>query len=153
MSQRRTDFDNFAEILERKIRKQIEAEMMFSSEKRNKASESHNKSQGQLDKAVVWGPLMTEIAPIHFTAPEKGLKRYPTPKPLKPRPAHTMNAAQSLSFQFFIKHGAMIANNFTKAELTRAFRTLALRLHPDQGGSAESFQSLLQARQLLSSLI
>lgn len=37
----------------------------------------------------------------------------------------------------------------TPADVERCFRRLARELHPDQGGDAESFRVLLQAREIL----
>lgn len=42
-----------------------------------------------------------------------------------------------------------LKENATQTEITKAFRTLALKLHPDKGGSKEKFIEILDAYQAL----
>lgn len=143
-----TGFEKFADILEKKIRKQIEAEIF--------ASQSPAKTETltvSLEGNELLGSLLTSLNPVHFYIPT-GMKKYPhkTVKP-KPRPAHSLNPQQAHNFQFMLKCGAHLPDNFNKRELETAFRALALKLHPDQGGSTEKFLHLLEARKSLQSLL
>lgn len=46
-----------------------------------------------------------------------------------------------------------IVGNYTREQVITAFRKLAMKLHPDHGGDAEMFRKLIEARDLLLSLI
>lgn len=144
MPQTSTNFEKFADILEQKIRKQIEAEM---SPKPSEKQPQHNEA------ADLLGQLLTAVNPVHFST-RSGLQRYPhkAVKP-KPRPAHKLNGEQCISYDFMLRQGSPLANNFNRKELESAFRALALKLHPDQGGSTEMFRKLLEARKVLSGLL
>ena len=45
--------------------------------------------------------------------------------------------------------GVPITNATTNAEITKAFRGLALKYHPDKGGDPEIFQTISNARDIL----
>ena len=148
MSQTSTGFEKFADILEKKIRKQIEAEMMSKGQTPRNTQENTT-----VEAHDLLGSLLTSMNPVHFYVPQ-GAKKYPhrTVKP-KPRPAHVFNAEQAHAFQYLLKLGADLLENFNKKELETAFRALALKLHPDQGGSNEKFRLLLDARNSLKTLL
>ncbi len=133
-------FDSFAQVLEKKIRAQIESEM-------NSTQSTQSNIRTQIP-AETWGNLLGQIQPQRFTQEQKGLNyhrhRKPPPHPA-PRPAHKMTAEQLTSFQFFKSHGSDLADNYTLKELKSAYRKLALKIHPDQGGRADLFMTLQQA--------
>lgn len=141
-------FEKFAEILEKKIRKQIESEMQNATPTSEQTAQ--RTKQGPPD---LLSQLLTSVNPVHFTTPSRAHK-YPhkVVKP-QPRPSHQFNPQQALSYQFFVKNGGRLADNFNRKELESAFRALALKLHPDQGGTAETFRKLLDARKVLSGLL
>src|ERR1043165_5650573 len=130
-----TNFEKFADILEKKIRKQIESEMHAQSKSsvHTSAKASEQASSGFLAGSPdLLAQLLTSVNPVHFVAQSR-LQRYPhkAVKP-QPRPTHKFNAEQILSYQFIVKNGARLADNFNRKELESAFRALALKLHPDQ---------------------
>lgn len=140
-------FTAFAQILERKIRLQMEKEAS------QKPSSSQFHSQDSFSQPELWTHLVGHIDPIHFQKDQTRVAYHRNRPPLKPRPDHIFNPQQASAFQFFNSHGAtLLAANFSSKELKKAFRTLALRLHPDQGGTAPAFRSLLRARSELQSL-
>ncbi len=143
-----TGFEKFAEILEKKIRKQIEAEVFAQRPTPQMEPLSTDVESNQL-----LGSLLTSLNPVHFYVPTTA-KRYPnkTVKP-KPRPNHSFNSQQAHSFQYLLKKGAQLLENFNRKELETAFRALALKLHPDQGGSNQEFLQLLEARKSLQALL
>jgi curved DNA-binding protein CbpA len=49
----------------------------------------------------------------------------------------------------FTSMGFPITEESTSADLTKAFRTLALKYHPDKGGDPAVFQSISNARDVL----
>jgi hypothetical protein len=69
--------------------------------------------------------------------------------PMAPRPAprpHVLTADQQQAFEFFTLHGTPLSPAFTPRELKKAFRGLALKLHPDmnKGTSVGPFMELKQ---------
>ncbi len=58
-------------------------------------------------------------------------KAYPAPPP-RVAPDHCLNSAQKLGLEFFLCWGEVLPGNFRRHQLKRAFRRLALRLHPDR---------------------
>ena len=148
MSNQSTGFEKFADILEQKIRKQIEAEILKAQ-----IAPEKQKTSSVGEPTDLLGSLLTALNPVNFYVPA-GTKAYPhkVVKP-KPRPAHSFNAQQAHAFQFLLKQGGNLLENFNKIELETAFRALALKLHPDQGGSAEKFRLLLECRQTLKTLL
>lgn len=161
MSSESRGFEKFAEILEKKIRKQIESELLKKASQGQNPSESPsaaNSSHINLGKdsntySETWARLFTQVNPVHFSNPTL-VKRYPSQnRPTRPRPAHVMNPEQVKAFEFLNFNGAGLTLNFSKREAQASFRKLALKLHPDQGGNAESFQQLIAARKALMNLL
>jgi hypothetical protein len=133
----------FAQILEKKIRKEIERDSSprsFSSEN----AQASNEIQSEL-----WTHLVGHLGTRRFEAPQKGQAYHRLRPAPRPRPHHSLNESQTQAFAFFAHQGAPLAANFSSADLKLAFRRLALKLHPDQGGTAASFQKLMQARSIL----
>ncbi len=131
-------FQSFAEALENKIRQQIERE--------NQKPPPSNSSEAP---EAGWTRLVGEMPSYRFQSPQKATAYHLNRRPVA-RPSHVLNDAQKEAWAFFQAHLLTpLSPAFTRADLKRAFRALALRLHPDQGGTATQIQSLLKARQQL----
>ena len=83
--------------------------------------------------------LMSQVSRVQSPAPRG---KYPAPAVRPQRKAHTLNAAQTQAFNFFTIYIHDFSPAFTEGELRKAFRKLALILHPDHGGQAEQFMDL-----------
>jgi hypothetical protein len=60
----------------------------------------------------------------------------------RPRTPHALTESQRQSYAFLKNWISDLSEAFTRAELKAAFRQAALLLHPDCGGTAESFMEL-----------
>jgi hypothetical protein len=129
----------FLQILEQKIRQQVEQEILSSSEPSPRSMNTEIPSE-------LWTHLVGQLSTKHFQTPSKGEIYHRHRPPPRPRPDHKLDCKQKQAFLFFELQGAALATNFSSKDLQRAFRQLALRLHPDHGGSAERIQRLLEAR-------
>jgi len=138
---------NFAEVLEQKIRRQIEQEMQQSPPRYDGARPSAAPKLSSMETSLLWS---LNLGPVLFKSQHQGQAYH---RQRKPRPAHVMNKGQQSAWQFFQEHQADLADNFNIAELKAAFRHLALKLHPDHGGSNELFRALYQARKSLQGLV
>ncbi len=78
--------------------------------------------------------------------------KYPHKKFVRVRTPHTMSESQKVAFEFFQRHLPEFLDGFTSSELKAAFRSAALKLHPDTGGSAYEFIQLRQHHQELNKL-
>lgn len=139
-----SEFQSFAQVLEQKLRRKIEQELRLSqTTKPSPASEI---------PSPMWTNLIGHMAPQRFENQSRGQVYHRNRPAPKPRPAHKLTAEQMQSFHFFKCHHSELADNFSKADLKSAFRKLALKLHPDQGGKADQFLSLKLAFENLSSV-
>jgi hypothetical protein len=138
------DFHSFAQILEKKIRKEIEKDFISPSEN---TSSPETKIQSEL-----WTHLVGQLNTIHFSTDRKGQIYHRNRPAPRPRPDHQMTTEQEQAYQFFVNQRVVLAKNFSQSDLKKAFRILALKLHPDQGGNAFQFQSLIAAKKTLESL-
>lgn len=103
--------------------------------------------------AFLIGKIGGKRTQFDFQAPPKAsAKAYPRTPP-KPRPNHSLSPSQRDSYLFLLKWAGDIAENFSLNELKQAFRRAALKLHPDQGGSAQDFMSLRHHIQNLEVLV
>lgn len=149
-------FLQFAEILENKIRHQLkdELEKQWSNKTSNEEQKNDNNCKiklsttEQLDWSLMLG-LKKQSQPI-MQNPKKPAYKVPVKKP---KPAHTLSETQQKSYQFFINSQCELPTGFTEKELRQAFRTLALKLHPDHGGTAFAFRELLEHRDILSAVL
>lgn len=137
-------FQSFAEVLEQKLRRKIEQEL-----REEKSAETSHTTE---TPSPMWTNLIGHLQPQHFQMQSKGQIYHRNRPAPKPRPAHTLTAEQSQSLHFFQCHNSDLADNFTKADLKSAFRKLALKLHPDQGGRSDQFLSLKLAFENLSTV-
>jgi hypothetical protein len=151
-------FHTFAQVLEQKIRREIEKDYQQAPHS-SSASPSemtfngtHSKVETETNgKPETWSHLLGKVETVHFKETKKGdLYHRFRPAP-KPRPAHVLNPDQQQAFAFF-QSQFNLAANFTRADLQKAFRVLALRFHPDHGGKSHHFQSLVRARKELETI-
>lgn len=70
----------------------------------------------------------------------------------RPLPPHKLNIFQSAAAGFFREKGQELSPRFSARELKSAFRRLAMRLHPDHGGSTQSFLDLQESFKILSEI-
>ena len=69
--------------------------------------------------------------------------------PARPRPAHLLNTEQLSAYETLRIHAPILNDNFNLRELRSAYRLSVLKTHPDQGGTAESFQAVKKSYQIL----
>ena len=122
----------FAQILEEKLR--------------SKSTEEFTPSRPTPSyEAVLLNQLLTST-PRH--AFQNTRHSYPKPQP-KPRQAHALSSDQSQALSLFQGYLPDFSPGFFRHELKSAYRQLALRLHPDHGGSTQKFMQLRQAYKTL----
>jgi hypothetical protein len=146
-------FESFAEVLEKKIRREIEAEILTEVDAWLDEDASHNgPSSTRLDNSPdCLTALLGVVEPLRQSPQSKAHlyhRHRPAVRPQpKPRPPHIFNDAQKTAYRFFHIHGEEgLQQNFTLPELKSSFRRLALRLHPDRPqGSTEHFIRLKNA--------
>lgn len=96
--------------------------------------------------------LMAEIGPLQFRS--SYIYRYkamhPTPPPPVVRKPHAMTEMQELAFAFLNQFQMQALDlGFFKQELKSAYRSALLKTHPDQGGTAETFQQVKKSYEIL----
>jgi hypothetical protein len=144
-------FHSFAQVLEKKIRKEIEQEF-HANPSTSPAQEGFSSQKDTPAPSELWNFLVGNLDPIHFTAPTKGQVYHGQRKPTPPKPPHQLSALQQWAVDFFAVRGIELSPRFSSKDLQSAFRKLALRMHPDQGGSPIEFQNLMTARAELAQL-
>ena len=79
------------------------------------------------------------------TVPKSSKAAYP----IRPRPDHLLTIEEISALETLRAQAPMLSNNFNLRELRTAYRTSVLKTHPDQGGTAESFQAVKKSYQIL----
>lgn len=138
-------FETFAKILEKKIRKEVEAEVMAEVEAFLGKTSGVEESTQPASSCEAWMGVIGNLGRFTVRAEAKAQAYHKLRTPPKPRPAHNLNATQTVAFELFKRLGAGLTSNFAMNDLKAQFRALALKVHPDQGGSSETFQSLMMA--------
>ncbi len=153
---------SFLEILSEKIenrvrndfsREQTPLNQQSNNKTANeKSTQNVDNSRGETESTTlndtVYNQWMNQIPleKIHFSTPKQQVfgRIYPIntprPKPLKesqqqslpPRQKHMLNEKQMQAVVYFWGHQIKLSEDFTSQELKKAFRSLALRLHPDR---------------------
>lgn len=140
-------FSEFARVIEQKIRRDLKAELQAEDLVSRGENPNFTREYDDSPRGMAWligkTPRATIIDPRGKTA--YGVKE-------RPLPPHKLNVFQMSAVRFFLDHGVSLSPRFSKKELKAAFRKLALRLHPDQGGAAQSFMELKSCFELLTDL-
>lgn len=129
----------FAEVLERKIRRQI------LMDQGNPESPAPSRETLAWETELPWTRFpRIKAPPLH---PTRGKSAYGVK--VRPRPPHSFDEKQRQAYCFFREHDPKLADNFTGTELKTSFRRLAKFLHPDAGGRAADFIRLKECHAVL----
>lgn len=155
-------FMDFAQILEGKIRNDIENSMGISANSQQKQSTQRPETFSQ-SKEIDTDPahlayLMSQVNMLKTanspretsnTSFKTGYPQ-PAPRPVKP---HSLTPLQARAHRFFASHGLELSPAFSAKELKKGFWTLAKKLHPDcSKGSSGPFIELKSAYRELQTL-
>ena len=111
-------------------------------------SENFNSGWESLLEPAGLSQLIGNLMPIKFTRPY--LYRY---KPTS-RHLHLLNEEQTLAFENLNLYQTVpLHPGFYERELKSAYRAALLKTHPDQGGSAETFQQVRKSYEILASFV
>ena len=136
---------SFQQILEGKIRSQSRAQS-----REDQSPQGFDQSHHCQDP-VHLAYLMGTLGPAYFRP--QASRVYPS-RPKPPPLPHSLDEAQTLAAALFADHGATLSPAFTQKELKKAFRTLALKLHPDtnKGATGGAFIELKKNYETLMSV-
>ena len=138
-------FDDFAMTLEKKIRREIEAEMFQPTSPR-----SQMEVQDELPLGFAWLLGQQPSMQKDTQTQTRGQRAYGVRE--KPRPPHVLNTEQRQALEHFLKWGTELSPAFRAQELKRAWRQVAMRTHPDHGGTDSAFREARSAYQTLLSV-
>jgi hypothetical protein len=150
------EFQNFAEMLEKKIRQELISEMQDSGFQ----STVHPASSPTVETSYPYMSWLLGQIPISKSTDARhgALKSFEkTPyirckKVVPMRPAHILTAIQRQAFDFLKRYSNELPENFGGNDLRKAYRKALLLSHPDQGGSNQAFWEVQQAYQTLKSI-
>lgn len=141
---------DFLEILTDKLREQLAEELEFPSENSTQPLWNTDISD---NSPTCLASLLGRIQRQTPSGKHQAQAYHRNRKPAPPRPPHKLTERQYLATLFFGRHGSELSAAFSKNELKTAFRSLAMKLHPDRShGQAESFIALKCAYDELSGL-
>lgn len=143
----------FLKILEGKLRTEILREL--SAESRAPEGKSENsphftlENDGMVGFSWLLGATEVSSGPREESRARRayGVRKRTPP----PRPAHALTPDQKVAYDR-LQALTGLSDNFSSTELKRAWRSAALRTHPDQGGRAEEFRLVQQAYQILAGI-
>lgn len=135
---------SFQQILEEKI--QVRSHESHS----RRAFERDSQPQAQTQEPAHLAYLLGHLGPTFFRP--QTTKIYPS-RPKPPPPPHVLTEEQALAREFFVLQGVELTPAFSQRELKKAFRTLALRRHPDMNkGASDAFIELKNNYETLTQL-
>jgi hypothetical protein len=127
-------FTEFAELIEKQIRQDLARENENISPTvtfkiTSEAPEFHGAAWllGQLNRSSSAPP---------------NLRNSPYKAFIKVAPPYSLDLDQKISWDFFTSSGATLKPRFSRSELKSAFKQMALKAHPDQGGTPQKFIEL-----------
>lgn len=140
-------FQDFAQVLEQKIRREIESEILAEDPVSRGENVYFTREFDDSPRGMAW--LLGKMPKSLITDP-RGRTAYGVKSRLLP--PHKLNVFQVTAVLFFKIHGVLLSPRFTQKELKTAFRQLAKKLHPDQGGTTEAFLDLLESFKILAEI-
>ena len=141
---------NFHEILEENLQQNGLRSDHFSSEKTNSL---YNAGWESLLEPA-WMSQLLSLNSRYSVKPSPH-RSYPRrPMPTAHRPDHALTPDQKAAYDYFLQFSRGILRlNFNLSELKSAYRKALLHTHPDQGGSAENFQTTKKSYEILTELV
>lgn len=94
--------------------------------------------------------LVAQVKTLSLDPSAKAQNYHKLRTPPPPPKPHKLSAEQDKAMSFFATHDIALTAAFSKSELKRAYRRLALKLHPDRGGDTARFVALRKAFETLS---
>ena len=143
-----SNFQSFAEALEKKIRSEISEELEGNQPLRLEGEVVDSTGYQHLAWLMGQNPTLQRS----FSYQNSSYSRLPRPAPRKRRP-HIMNEIQTTSYAVLCSYSPSLSEGFNISELKRAYRQALLKVHPDMGGAPASFWQVQDAFAALKTLI
>lgn len=138
-------FLEFARIIEEKIK--TEMKRAHSSP----TPSEHNRVHDDLPPG--FSSLLANQSQSRPTHPTQSRAKKAYGVVAKPLPPHDLSPEQKLAAHIFQTYQTPLSPRFTRKELKTAWRKLAKKTHPDQGGSESSFRAALKAYHDLTAVV